>query len=162
MKLLFVADPLDTFNPLNGEVIASWIGQLGGLPLIVALITVAVTGRKAGWRSLLLNGIGAIIAIPLILLPLIVATAAAFSTNDEYPFVKDGVGRRLFVKQAKSKCAEQLSRAPDISQALTDAYCSCVAGVFADTTTRTEVLRFNAQATREKGAAIGEKCRPQQ
>jgi amino acid transporter len=152
-------EPLDTLNPTNGEIIAHWIGFLGGLPLIVALITVAVTGRKAGLRSSLLNGIGAIIVIPLILLPLIVATAAAFSTNDEYPFMKDGVGRRLFVKQAKSSCAEQLSKASDGSQALIDAFCSCYAGTFADTTTRTEVLRFNAQAVREKGAAIGEKCR---
>jgi hypothetical protein len=156
-------DPIDIFNPLNDEIISHWIGYLGGLPLIVALITVAVTARKAGWRSSLVNGIGAIVMIPLILLPLIVATAAAFQTNDEYPYLKDGVARRLFVKNATDSCANALLKRPDATQAFIKTFCYCYAGSLADTTTRTEVLGFNErlgpnQAMREKFTAAMNKC----
>jgi amino acid transporter len=151
-------EPLDTLNPTNPEVIGHWVGYLGGVPLIVALIVVAGTGRKAGLRSSLLNGIGAIIVIPLVLLPLVIATAAAFSTDDWHPFAADGVGRRLFVKDTKHACAGKLKK-QDVSPAFADILCSCYAKSIADVSTRMEILGFNIMPMRDKAAAIGENCR---
>jgi hypothetical protein len=67
--------PLDTTEPFNSEVLAEWVGQLGGVSLIAVLITVAVTARRAGWRGSIENTVGIVIGIPLVLTMFVMAVS---------------------------------------------------------------------------------------
>jgi hypothetical protein len=128
-------DPLD---PLNSGVIGNWVRQLGALPLLVALIAIAVTARKAGWRSSFFNAAGAVVTIPVAIAPVVIITAAILVPTGEYPLSQDGINRRQFV-DAKKACLAKQKGAPAVAPSVVTAYCTCLGTSMADVATKSDL-----------------------
>jgi hypothetical protein len=133
--------PLDTFNPFNAEILGYWVGALGFWPLLLIVIAIATTARKAGLGNSIFNGLGAILGVSFVIAFAVIVVAAAHPKK-ELPFAEVGRERAEFVKGASSSCIRSQQANPN-NQSLPavsiDTYCTCYANSLADVTTRAEV-----------------------
>ena len=119
--------PLDHFNPFNPAILGYWVGLLGCTPLILVVVTIAGTARKAGWRNSILNGIGATVGVSVIICVAIIALAAA-RPKKELPFADASSDRASFVKNASASCVTRQHNVPEnrnVPAATFNAFCAC-------------------------------------
>jgi hypothetical protein len=160
--------PLDPFNPFNPEDLGYWVGALGGIPLIFAVIAIAATARKAGLRNSIFNGLGAVVGfvgVSLVIGYAVITVATARPTR-ELPFADASANRASFVRGASSSCAKNQQALPenkDVSAAALDAFCSCYGNSLADVITKAELAHLDqhhapAPSMVEKINTTVEKC----
>ena len=156
--------PLDIFNPFNLRILGYWVGVLGVLPLICIAIAIGATARKAGLRSSILTGLGAVVGVSLVISCAAVAVAITQSKK-ELPLRDAGADRDSFVIDASAFCAkmERTIKRNNASAAAIDAVCSCYGNALADVTTRTELAYIGQHhtfppSTTEKTNAVSQKC----
>jgi hypothetical protein len=134
--------PLDRFNPFNAEILAYWIGALGGLPLILIVGVVMVTWRKTGLRFSILNCIGAIVTVALIICLSIITLAAVEHPNKDTPLAAASADRATFIKSTSASCVTRQQSAPEnksVSAAAINDFCTCYGNSLADVTTMDEL-----------------------
>jgi hypothetical protein len=105
-------EPIDPYYILNPEILAYWIGRLGGLPLLFIVLSVAATARKAGLRSSIFNGLGAIVCVSLVVAVIVIAVAAV-KPKKEFPYQDAGSDRDTFVKSIVPKCVTSTQAHPE-------------------------------------------------
>jgi hypothetical protein len=158
--------PLDPSNPFNPRILVYWVVVLGLFPLIFILIAIGVTARRAGWRSSIVTGLGAVVGISLVIVCTIIAVGIVRARN-EFPLRDAGAGRTAFVEQASSFCAQNQRAKRGKNQAAlaesTEAVCSCYGNSLADVTTRTELAYMDkhhtfAPSMTEKTNIVSQKC----
>jgi hypothetical protein len=157
--------PLDIFNPFNLRILGYWVGVLGVLPLIGIAIAIGATARKAGLRNSILTGLGAVVAVSLVVSCTVVAVAI-IQSKKELPLRGAGADRDSFVIDAKSFCTkmeQSIDRNKASGAAAIDAVCSCYGNSLADVTTRTELAYIGQHRTfppsmTEKTNIVSQKC----
>lgn len=151
--------PIDTIDPFNGDVIGYWVGLLGGVPVIIALIVIAVTAKGAGWRKSLAHVGAVLIGFPVLLTLLVMAVSWTLATPGEKPFATDSMGRRHFVAITANACMKAGAGASiGVPSAQGDAYCSCAANAMADAVSREEVISPTRAAMHDRGLAAVKTC----
>ena len=141
--------PLDRFNPFNPSVLGYWVGALSIFPMILVVITTAVTARKAGWRNSILNSIGAIVGVWATICVAIIVLAAA-QPKKEFPLADASADRASFVEKASVACVPHQQSLPEntnASAAAIEAYCTCYGNSLADVTTMDELQYMRQHRT---------------
>jgi hypothetical protein len=152
-------DPIDPLNPFNGEIISYWVGALGVVPLLAAVIAVAITGRKAGWGSSIVNVGVAALLVPAVTIPLVIITASALQPMGEYPFAQDGVARTQFMAGLQGSCEKKQANYPKpagTTQATVVSFCRCIATEMAAVETRYDIDHTDQIGA--KMATISQEC----
>ena len=134
--------PLDRFNPFNAEILAYWIGNLGGLPMLFIVGTVMATWRKAGTRNSILNGVGAIVTVAIVICLAVVSLATFEHPNKDTPLKAASADRATFIKSLTTSCVTKQQSVPEnknMSAAAINAFCTCYGNALADVTTMEEL-----------------------
>ena len=134
--------PLDRFNPFNAEILAYWIGNLGGLPVLFIVGTVMATWRKARTRNSILNGVGAIVILIIVVCTAVVSLAVFDQPNKDTPLKAASADRATFVNALIPSCVAKQQSVPqnkDVSAAAINAICTCYGNALADVTTMEEI-----------------------
>jgi ABC-type transport system involved in multi-copper enzyme maturation permease subunit len=142
--------PIDTLVPFNPRVLVYWVSVLGLFPLIFILIAIAVTARKAGLRSSIFTGLGAVVGVLLVIVGAVVAVGIVHAKRD-FPFRDAGADRASFVKDATAFCIQKQRANRGKNQAAlaesTEAVCSCYGNSLADMTTTAELAYIDKYHT---------------
>ncbi|SRR5579871_1046482 len=158
--------PLDTLVPFDLRVLGYWVVVLGLFPLIFILIAIGVTARRAGLRSSIFTGVGAVAGVLLVVVCAVVALGIVHAKRD-YPFREAGAGRASFVKDASAFCLknQHVIRGKNQSALTTsnEAVCSCYGSSLADMTTTAELAYMNqyhtfAPSMTAKTSIVSQRC----
>ena len=96
-------NPIDPFWSVNPALLGEWVGSIVILPIIVAIVVIAMRFRAAPGRVAALNLLGAGFGIFAVTAAVVVSAAAIYPIP-EFPFATAGPGRDSFVKQVMSRC----------------------------------------------------------
>ncbi len=157
--------PLDTVNPYNPSILGFWIGKLSLFPLILILIAIAATARKAGWVKSIVNFLGAVVGVWLVICAGVIAVEAAHPKSD-LPLAAAGAERDAFVTNATASCIKARQNTPEgknLPEATISTLCSCYSNSLADVTTRDELEYYTQNRSPspslvEKIKATFQKC----
>ena len=148
-------NPLDPYWALNPEIIAHWVGRLGFIPLIVAIVVMITGFRKAGALVSVLGFLGTLVALCAVISATVILVAAAYPVA-ELPFAASGSERESFLRQVTDTCASKQKARPE-NRALSDAsirkFCQCFAQSVADKTKRAD-LEYQARHDTPSPAAV--------
>ena len=156
--------PIDPYQIFNPEVIARWVGRIGGIPLLFVVGVIVMSFRKTPVWVSALNLVGAVAGISLAITVGVVALAAAYPIKD-FPFAT-GADRDDAVKEMMTACISKQRGLPQnagLSDNVINAFCSCYANTAADVITRDDIQyqakygTMSADVT-EKLTASYEKC----
>lgn len=158
-------NPIDPYQIFNPEVIARWVGRLGGIPLFFVVGAIVMSFRKTPIWVSALNLVGAIAGISLAIIVGVVALAATYPVK-EFPFANAGADRDDAVKEVMTACIRRQHGLPQnagLSDNAINAFCSCYANAAADVITRDDIqyqVKYSTMSAdeKEKLTASYEKC----
>ena len=159
--------PIDPYAIFNPEVIANWVGKVGGIPLLFVLGTIAFSFRKTAIWISMLNLVGAVVALTLAITIGVVVLAAAYPVK-QFPFASAGADRDAFVRDGIAHCINRQRGLPQNQGASDDLirnFCSCYTNAAADATTREDIEYQSRYGTmsdseKEKLTTAYKKCAP--
>jgi hypothetical protein len=133
--------PIDPMRPMNAGIMGYWVGNLGWIPLIAAIVVMIVGFRRSGVGISIAIFLGAVVALVAVICTLVAVVASAYPVG-ELPLATPGPERDAFMRSATESCFRK-QRPPPSNNALSDAdvqkFCRCVAEAIAGQTRREDI-----------------------
>ena len=160
-------NPIDPYEIFNPEVIAHWVGKVGGIPLLFVVAAIVMSFRKTAIWVSALNLVGAVVGISVVISVAVIALAAAYPIK-RFPFASAGADRDAFVSDGIAHCIKRQRGLPQNQGASDDLirdFCSCYTNAAADVTTREDIeyqARYGTMSDNEKEnlTTAYKKCAP--